>query len=318
MEVYVLTQNGGTEHLQKTTITTPQPGDGEVLIKTRGIGINPIDSQVRNFKEALDIITQGIIPDTVVLGWDVAGVVAEVGPGVEGFKPGDEVFGLINMPGLGATYATYVTASAGQISLKPSKLSFTTAAATPMAALTAWQAVVTLGKVRKGERVLIHGASGGVGHFAVQIAKHLGAYVIGTGSAKNETFIRGLGADEFIDYAAAPFEQKVRDLDLVIDTVNSVEHVLRSISVIKADGSLVFLQPHFQGEIAGHLEAAKVTGHGVFVHSSGKYLNEIAGLIEKGILIPHVSTVLPFERLPEAHQLLENGRAAGKIAVAVN
>jgi len=118
--------------------------------------------------------------------------------------------------------------------------------------------------------------------------------------------------------AAAPFEQKVKDVDVVIDTINSVEHVLRSINVIKTGGRLIFLQPHFQNEIAGHLEAAKISGHGVFVHSSGKELNEIAGLIETGHLTPHVSSVLSFDQLPEAHRLLENGRAAGKIAIAVN
>lgn len=315
MEAYILTQNGGIENLRKVTLPTPQPAYGEVLIKTKGIGINPIDSQVRSSKDILGMITQGNVPDTVILGWDVAGVIEQVGQGVEGFKAGDEVFGLINMPGLGKTYATYLTVSASQIALKPSKLSFTAAAATPMSALTAWQALVTLGQVQKGERVLIHGASGGVGHFAVQLAKYSGAYVIGTGSAKNESFIRGLGADEFLDYAAAPFEQKVKDLDLVIDTVNSVEHVLRSIKVIKTGGRLVYLQPHFQNEVAAHLKAAKVTGQGVFVHSSGKALNEIANLIEKGNLTPHVSTVLSFDQLPEAHRLLENGRATGKIAI---
>jgi len=318
MEAYILKQNGGIEHLQKTTLATPQPAAGEVLIKTKGIGINPIDSQVRSSKYILDMITQGNTPDTVVIGWDVAGIIEQVGAGVEGFKVGDEVFGLINMPGLGSSYATYVSAAASQLSHKPAKLSFTTAAATPMAALTAWQAAVTLGKIRQGERVLIHGASGGVGHFAVQIAKHFGAYVIGTGSAKNESFIRGLGADEFLDYAATPFEQKVKDIDIVIDTVPAVEHVLRSVKVIKTGGRLVYLQPHFQPELAAALEAAKVSGHGVFVHSSAAALQEIAALIEQGALRPHVLTVLSFDELPEAHRLLENGRAAGKIAIAVN
>lgn len=318
MEAYILKQNGGIENLQKTTLPKPQPASGEVLIKTKGIGINPIDSQVRSSKYILDMITQGNTPDTVVIGWDVAGIIEQVGAGAEGFKVGDEVFGLINMPGLGNTYATYVTAAAGQLALKPAKLSFTTAAATPMAALTAWQAAVTLGKIQKGERVLIHGASGGVGHFAVQIAKYFGAYVIGTGSAKNESFIRGLGADEFIDYAAAPFEQQVKDIDIVIDTVPSVEHVMRSIKVIKQGGRLVYLQPHFQPELAPALEAAKVSGHGVFVHSSGETLYEIARLIEQGGLRPHVLTVLAFDELPEAHRLLENGGQAGKIAIAVN
>ncbi|MCF6404895.1 NADP-dependent oxidoreductase [Chitinophaga filiformis] len=318
MEAYILTQNGGIETLQRTTLPTPQPAAGEVLIKTKGIGINPIDSQVRSSKEMLNMITNGNTPDIVVIGWDIAGIIEQVGAGVEGFTAGDEVFGLINMPGLGSTYATHVTAPASQISLKPSKLSFTTAAATPMAALTAWQAVVTLAKVQKGERVLIHGASGGVGHLAVQLAKYLGAYVIGTGSAKNESFILGLGADEFIDYATTPFEQQVKEMDVVIDTVHSIPHVLRSITVVKTGGRLIYLQPHFQSALSPLLEAAHVAGHGVFVHSSGKELREIASLIENGYLQPHVSTVLSFDQLPEAHRLQENGKPAGKIAVAVS
>lgn len=152
---------------------------------------------------------------------------------VDDFKPGDEVYGLLNMPGLGKTYATYVATDAGQLKQKPIRIDFTVAGATPMAATTACQAVVTLGQVKKGEIMLIHAASGGVGHFAVQIAKYLGAHVIGTASAKNEHFVRDLGVDEFIDFTAKPFEQQTQGIDVVIDTINSVEHNLRSISVTK-------------------------------------------------------------------------------------
>ncbi len=318
MEAYILEKNGGIENLKKTTVPTPIIKANEVLIKTKAIGINQIDVQVRNSKDILGMITQGNIPQEVILGWDVAGVVEQAGEGVDDFKPGDEVYGLLNMPGLGNTYATYVAAAASQLVHKPTGLNFIAAGATPMAAMTAWQAVVTLGQVKKGEKVLIHAASGGVGHFAVQIAKYLGAYVIGTASGKNELFVRDLGVDEFIDYTAKPFEQHIQDIDVVIDTINSVEHILRSISVIKKGGRLVYLQPYFQSAIEAQLQATEVSGYGVFVNSSSQVLSEISKLITEGYIIPKVTQVFGFDELPQAQAAVETGRATGKVTVSVN
>jgi len=318
MEAYILEQNGGIENLKKTTLATPLIKENEVLIKTRAIGINPIDVQVRNSRDILGMITQGNIPQQVILGWDVAGIVEHVGKDVDNLKPGDEVYGLLNMPGLGNTYATYVAAPASQLVHKPAELDFIAAGATPMASMTAWQAVVTLGKVKKGERVLIHAASGGVGHFAVQIAKHIGAYVIGTASAKNERFVRALGADEFIDYTVQPFEKHLQDVDVVIDTINAVEHVQRSISVLKKGGRLVYLQPYFQSAIEAQLQAAEVSGYGVFVNSSAEVLAEISKLIRAGHMLPEVTQTFSFDQLPAAQAVVESGRATGKVAVSVN
>jgi len=318
MEAYLLEQNGSIENLKRGTVPTPGIKANEVLIKTKAIGINPIDVLVRNSKDILGMITQGNIPPQVILGWDVAGVVEQSGEEVNGFRPGDEVYGLLNMPGLGNTYATYVTADARQLAHKPTAIDFVAAGATPMAAMTAWQAVVTLAQVKPGEKVLIHGASGGVGHFAVQIAKYLGAYVIGTASAKNKNFVLELGADEFIDYTAKPFEQQLQKVDVVIDTINAVEHILRSISVCKKGGRLVYLQPHFQSAIAAQLQAAEVSGFGVFVNSSGEVLAEISKLIREGHIVPKVTQVFGFNELPQAQAVVESGRATGKIAVSVN
>jgi NADPH:quinone reductase-like Zn-dependent oxidoreductase len=318
MEAYILEQNGGVENLKRTTVPTPLVQPNEVLIKTKAIGINPIDIQVRNSKDILGMITQGNIPEAVVLGWDVAGVVEQTGKDVNGFKVGDEVYGLLNMPGLGNTYATHVAASADHLVHKPVGLDFIAAGATPMAAMTAWQAVVTLGQVKKGERVLIHAASGGVGHFAVQIAKYLGAYVIGTASRKNESFVLALGADEFIDYTAQPFEKQLQQVDVVIDTINSVEHVLRSLSVIKKQGRLVYLQPYFHAAIETQLQEAGVSGYGVFVNSSAEVLGEISKLIREGFIRPLVTQKFSFAQLPEAQAAVESGRAIGKVAVSVD
>ncbi|WP_158827391.1 NADP-dependent oxidoreductase [Mucilaginibacter lacusdianchii] len=318
MEAYIFEQNGGRENLKKVTLNTPALQEGEVLIKTKAIGINPIDIQVRHSKDMLSMITGGKVPQQVILGWDVAGIIEDVGENVIGFKSGDEVYGLVNMPGLGATCATNVVASASQLAHKPDILNFTAAGATPMAALTAWQAVITLGEIKAGEKVLIHAASGGVGHFAVQLAKNLGAYVIGTASAKNEFFVRNLGVDEFIDYTAQPFEQQVHDVDVVIDTINSVEHLLRSVQVIKKNGRLVYLQPHFAGAIQAQLDMAGVSGFGVFVHSSAEVLNEISALIAEGKITPQVTQEFKFDQLREAQFVVESGRATGKIVVNVN
>jgi NADPH:quinone reductase-like Zn-dependent oxidoreductase len=318
MEAYILEQNGSLENLKRVTLNMPALQEGEVLLKTKAIGINQIDIQVRSSKDMLGLITGGHIPQQVILGWDAAGIVEEVHDSVTAFRPGDEVYGLLNMPGLGATYATHIVALASQLVHMPKALSFTTGGATPMAAMTAWQAVVTLGQVKAGETVLIHAASGGVGHFAVQLAKNLGAYVIGTASARNESFVRNLGVDEFIDYTAQPFEGLVHDVDVVIDTINSVEHLLRSIQVIKKNGRLVYLQPHFAGAIQSQLDTAGIRGYGVFVNSSAEVLTEISGLVEAGKVKPKVTQEFDFNRLPEAQAALASGRATGKIVVNVN
>jgi NADPH:quinone reductase-like Zn-dependent oxidoreductase len=318
MEAYILTQNGGLENLKRSTLATPELKSGEVRIETRAIGINSIDIQVRNSKDSLNMITGGNIPQQVILGWDVAGVVVKVAEGVTEFKIGDEVFGLVNMPGLGGTYATHVAAAANQLVLKPKGIDFIAAGGTPMAALTAWQAIVTLGQVKAGDKVLIYGASGGVGHFAVQFAKQRGAYVIGVASGKNESFVRSLGVDEFMDYTAQPVDSLVKELDIVMDTVNSVEHLLSSIQLVKKGGRFVYLQPHLAEAIQPQLEVAEVNGFSVFVNSSGENLTAIGHLISEGKVVPHVTSVFEFDELPAAQVKVESGITTGKVVVTAN
>lgn len=318
MKAFILKQNGGIENLVKRDVPLPEPKDNEVLIQTKGIGINQVDSAVRAYGQMLDIITQGNIPEFVILGWDVSGEIVKTGNGVTQFKKGDQVFGLINMPGLGSTNAEYVVADTSQIVLIPENYDYIKAAATPLAALTAWQALVKFGKLAAGEKILIHGAAGGVGHFAVQMAKSIGAYVVGTGSLKNKDYILGIGADEYLDYNSSPFEEQVSDFDIVIDTVPAVGHIKRSIKVVKKGGRVVFLQPHFYEELAVEFDYAGVSGYGVFVNSSGEDLLEIAKLIEAGKIKTTVSKVFHFDKLPEAHNAIEEGGIVGKIAVTLN
>ncbi|MDJ1486221.1 NADP-dependent oxidoreductase [Cytophagaceae bacterium YF14B1] len=317
MKSYILKANGGIENLVESSDSIRDIQPDEVLIKTKAIGLNPIDSAVRQYPHMLEMITQSNIPDKVILGWDVAGVIEKVGSQVTSFQEGDVVYGLLNMPGLGRTNATYVAASSTHIALKPAQLTFAQAAAVPMAALTAYQAVLQA-QITPGERVLVHGASGGVGHFAVQIAKQLGAYVIGTSSAKNKAFVESLGVDEWIDYQARPFEEVVAKVDVVIDTVNSVEHIRRSISVLTTGGRLVYLQPHFESQLEDALAKASVRGYGIFVNSSGENLTKISELIEKGFVRAHVSQEFAFSQLPQAHLALEAGQTPGKIVVRVD
>lgn len=319
MEAYILEQNGGLENLKKTVdLIDLIPKEDEVLIETKAIGINPIDAQVRNSKDMLTMISAGSVPPAVILGWDVAGVVKQVGESVTKFAAGDHVYGLINMPGLGQTYATQVIAPEAHLSHKPTSISFEMAAATPMAAMTAWQSVVTLGKIRKGETVLIHGASGGVGHFAAQFAKHIGAYIIATASTRNEEFVKSLGVDVFIDYTKVDFQNQLDQVDVVIDTVNSISHVQQSIQVIKAKGRLVYLQPHFSEEIRPQLEAAHVEGYGVFVNSSGEILDQISSLMQVSNIRPKVTQTFAFEELPLAQHFVEEGGTAGKVVVIID
>src|SRR6478609_5637824 len=235
MKAYILTSPGPAENLQLIDLPVPTPAAGEVLIKVKAISLNPVDVKTREGKG-----TYGRIKDQtpLILGWDISGVVDAIGSGVSKFKKGDEVFGMINFPGHGKAYAEYVVAPENHLAIKPTNITPSEAAAASLAALTAWQALVTNAKVSKGQHVLIHGAAGGVGHYAVQIAKFLGAYVIGTSSAAKKDFVLSLGADEHFDYTEHKFEETYHDLDMVLDTVGG-DNMLRSIGMVKRGGKLI-------------------------------------------------------------------------------
>jgi NADPH:quinone reductase-like Zn-dependent oxidoreductase len=235
---------------------------------------------------------------------------------VQTFKKGDEVFGLVKFPGNGKGYAEYVTAPADQLALKPSNVSFEEAASASLAALTAWQSLVTHGKLQKGEKILIHAASGGVGHYAVQIAKYLGAYVVGTASAVNREFVLSLGADEFIDYTTEKFEENVKDADLVLDPIAG-DHVQRSLDAVKPGGRVVTLLTFFEGPIAEKARAKGVFTHRQNVVSNGRDQRQIAGLLEKGAIRSHISETFSFDEIGKAHQQIATGKTKGKIVVKV-
>ena len=297
---------GGPEVLQLEEAPRPEPGPGEVLVRQAAAGVNPVDWKVRARGRFL-----GDPPFTV--GWDVAGVVEEG----EGFEPGERVFGMPRFPKEAAAYAEYVTAPSDELARTPDALSDVETGAIPLAGLTAWQALVDIADVQPGQRVLILAAAGGVGHFAVQIAKARGAYVIGTARFAKEAFLEELGVDEAVDYTADPVESVVSDVDLVLDLVGG-ESTQPTIACLR-DGGLFIAVPSASAldklkELAG--ERVRVTG--VLVHPDRAGLEALAELAEAGQLKVSIDQTFPLEQAPQAHQWGETGRTQGKLVLTVD
>lgn len=313
MKAIMLNEAGGTEQLIYKELPIPAIQENEVLVQVKAISINPVDVKTRSGKGFYGRIKD---ENPLILGWDISGVVTETGRNVSTFKKGDEVFGMVNFPGHGKAYAEYVSAPDIHLALKPENISHEEAAASTLVALTAWQALATNAKIKSGDRVLIHAASGGVGHFAVQIAKHFGAYVVGTSSAKNKDFVLSLGADEHIDYQAQPFEHAVSNIDMVLDAIGG-EYIDRSLAVIKQGGTLISIPTGLNETVTEKAKAKKINSYFILVQSSGSDMQQIAGLLEKGLVKPHISATYPFEEMANAHQQIESGRTVGKIVITL-
>jgi NADPH:quinone reductase-like Zn-dependent oxidoreductase len=299
---------GGPEVLKYEDAPKPQAGPGEVLIRVHAASVNPVDWKIR--AGYLQQMLKYKLP--VTLGWDVSGVVDSVGAGATRLKPGDEVYSRPDMTRDG-TYAEYVAVKESEVALKPKSIDHPTAAAIPLAALTAWQALYDAAKISAGQKLLIHGAAGGVGTFAVQLAKLKGAHVIATASKKNHDFLRSLGADECIDYNTTKFEDVVHDADAVLDTITG-ETMERSWPVLKKGGILVsILEPPKPEKAAAH----NCRCHHTFVQANVEELNELAKLVDAGKLKVIIEKVYP---LPEARAAQESnaaGHTRGKIVLRV-
>ncbi|KOV44398.1 MULTISPECIES: NADP-dependent oxidoreductase [Streptomyces] len=306
MRAIVVKEWGGPENLVEREIERPEPGLGEVLVRVHAAGVNPVDWKTR---ASGALIAWG---ETPIVGWDVSGTVEAVGPGVTLYAPGDEVYGMPHFPRQAGGYAEYVVAPARHFARKPASLDHVQAAALPLAALTAWQALVDTAGITAGQRVLVHAAAGGVGHLAVQIAKARGAYVIGTASAAKHEVLRELGADELIDYRSVDFAEAVSDVDVVLDALGG-ETAERSLKVLRSGGHLVSL-PGPDSVPAG---ADGVNASWVLVDPDLKGLEAIADLADKGLLKPLVETVLPLAEAARAHEIGEQGRTTGKIVLTV-
>lgn len=299
---------GGPEALVYEDVPMPAINDDDVLIKVEAAGINPIDWKVRS---GLRKDPNRHLP--LILGWDVSGVIERLGKNVVNFQPGDEVYSRPDVTRNGA-YAEYIAVRASEIALKPQSLGHKEAAAVPLAGITAWQGLFTHGKLQKGQKVLIQGASGGVGTLAVQLAKWSGAYVIGTASAKNVEFLRQLGADEVIDYEKEHFENKLHNIDLVFDTIGG-DTQIKSLNVLKPGGILVSTVGIKDEEM---VKARGITGIAYMAQSSSEQLQQMAQLIDQGRLMPIISKTFPLPGAAEAQKESEEGHTRGKIVLIVD
>lgn len=301
---------GGPEVLREIELPRPTPGPSEVLVRVHAAGLNPTDWKHR----ALDGLF--LPPPPFVLGWDVSGVVEAVGFGVTLFAPGDEVFGMLPYPYGHGSMAEYVTGPARAFARKPESVDHIVAGATPLAALTAWQALVDTAKVEAGQRVLIHAAAGGVGHLAVQIAKARGAYVIGTASAAKHEQLRALGADELIDYRTVDFAEAVRDVDIVLDTLGA-ENSLRSLPTLRAGGLLITIKPTGVEELRAAADRLGVRMAALLVEADHAGMTAIADLLATGTIAPTIAGVFPLADSAQAHALGDTDRTFGKLVVTV-
>ncbi|QKV96016.1 NADP-dependent oxidoreductase [Streptomyces sp. NA02950] len=305
----VITQHtaGDPSVLEIVEADRPEPGYGQVLIKTRAIGVNPVDGHVRSG----ELPMLGEPPFTV--GWDIAGTVETAGPGVSAFAPGDEVLGMLALPGAGNTYAEYVLASVNEIVHKPAGLTIEQAAGLPMAGLTAWQSLVGLARIQPGQRVLVHRAAGGVGHLAVQIAKARGAHVIGTASAGKHDLLSRLGVDQPVDYRTRDFTE-AGQVNVVFDLVGG-GYGERSASLVTAGGVLVSAYPQDTGVTPGLVAQLGIRHAITVVSPSAPDLAQLAALVEAGQLTVHVDQVLPLAEAAKAHEIIAAGQVTGKLVL---
>lgn len=294
---------GGPDVLEITEVPRPEPEPTEVLVRVTAAGVNPVDWKTRANGGYL-----GDPPFTV--GWDVAGVVEELGFGVTRFAVGDRVFGMPAFPREAGAYAEYASSRSRQLAAIPDGLSDVEAAALPLGALIAWQALVDTAHVGPGQRVLIQAAAGGVGHLAVQIAKAQGAHVIGTARADQHDFVRELGIDEAIDYTQQDVGQTVRDIDVVLDLVGG-ETGLRSLPVLRDGGLLISVPSSADVEALRQAASDRIRVTGILVEPDRTGMEAIAALVDRGALRVHVAKTFPLTEAARAHELGESGRTGG-------
>lgn len=302
---------GGVETMALVETQAPEAAFGEVLVRVAAAGVNPVDVYTRQgmaYNKMLDL--------PFVNGWDVAGVVEETGYGVTRFRRGDRVFGMPWFPRAAGGYAEYVTAPARHFARIPDGTGFAEAAALPLAGLTAWQMLTEVAEVGAGQRVLVAGAAGGVGHLAVQIAKALGAHVIGTARAAKHGFLRELGADEMVDYTATKVAAAVRDADAVIQMFGG-EHGLEALECLRPGGILVSGQAAWTPGMHERAAELGVRATGYLVDPDGAGMENLAGLIRDGLLKVHVERELPLADAAEAHRMIATGRTTGKVVLNV-
>ncbi|MEB7367633.1 MULTISPECIES: NADP-dependent oxidoreductase [Staphylococcus] len=310
MKAIVIENYGHSNELVEKEVETPLIQDNQILIEQHATSINPIDWKLREgyLKDSLDF------DFPIILGWDSAGVIKKAGKDVTQFNVGDRVFARPSTTPQG-TYAEYVATEESLAAKVPDNVSFEEAASVPLAGLTAWQCLVDFSQIKKGDKVLIQAGSGGVGSFAIQFAKHFGAYVATTASDKNEKLVKDLGADYFINYKEENFNEVLNDYDIVVDTLGG-EILDQSFDVLKSGGKLVSTagEPDQQKAKENNIKAGFI-----WLEENGKQLSEIAELLENGEVKPVIGHTLSLseEGLREAHELSETHHAKGKIVIKI-
>ncbi|EHP41005.1 alcohol dehydrogenase [Cupriavidus basilensis OR16] len=332
MKAFLLDRYGKQRALRCAEVPSPKLGEDEVMVQVHAAGVNLLDSKIRDGE--FKLILPYRLP--VVLGHDVAGVVVEVGSRVRQFKPGDEVYARPDDFRIG-TFAEYIAVKEASLAIKPKALSMEEAASIPLVGLTAWQALIEKANLKKGQKVFIQAGSGGVGTFAIQLAKHVGATVATTTSSANTDLVRGLGADVVIDYKKDDFEKVLQGYDVVLHSQDATA-LEKSLRVLKPGGTLISISgppdPAFARGIGAPWfvrSAVRLLSYGVrkrairrdlkysflFMKASGRQLSEITSLIDAGAIRPVLDRVFSFDSTNEAMAYVEKGRAKGKVVVRV-
>jgi NADPH:quinone reductase-like Zn-dependent oxidoreductase len=330
VKALILDRYGSSGGLRLGDMPEPALRDGDVLVEVHAAGVNPLDSKIRSGE--FKLILPYRLP--LILGNDVAGVVVRTGPKVRRFKPGDEVYARPHHDRIG-TFAEYVAMDEADVALKPNNLTMAEAASIPLVALTAWQALIGIAKLKRGQKVFIHAGSGGVGTIAIQLAKHFGATVATTTSAANMDLVKSLGADIVIDYKKDDFAAILSGYDVVLNSLGK-DALEKSLEVLKPGGQLISISgppdPAFGREIGANVvvrqimralssrirQKAKrraVRYAFLFMRANGRQLDEITDLVESGIIRPVVDRLLPFEAAKEALAYVETGHAKGKVVI---
>jgi NADPH:quinone reductase-like Zn-dependent oxidoreductase len=306
MKAVVAHEYGAPEVLKFEEMPRPEPKENEALVRVIASAVNPADPLTLSGKYAKEFGTH--LP--LIPGYDIAGVVEKTGANVTKLKVGDAVYGY---PTFGGGWAEYVTVQEWEVAQKPASLNFVEAAAVPMGALTAWQALVDVAKLQAGQTILIHGGSGGVGSFAVQVAKARGAHVIATASTANQDLLKQLGADEAVDYTKTRFEDVAKDVDAVLDPVGK-ETLTRSYGVVKKGGIVMSLVARPD---PAEIKKRGIRGAGISVHPDAEDLTEIAQLIDGGKIKPIVTQVLPLSEAVAAQRQAATHHTRGKVVLRI-
>lgn len=315
MKAVQIHEFGDVDVLKYENVEQPEPQAGEVLVRVRAAGINPADCVSRQFPVPITTGAKGL---PYILGWDISGEVVALGEGVTQFTVGDEVYGMPRFPGEAKAYSQYITSPVSDLALKPQHLPHQEAAGIPLAALTAWQALFDSAHLQAGQVVFISGGAGGVGHFAIQLAKWRGAKVITTTSTRNVEFVRSLRADVVIDYTKQSLADVVKDVDVVLDTIGG-DVLKQSFKVAKRGSRIVSIPGHKGVREIGEQLAPQygVSFDLILVHPSGEQMAEMAELFDADQLKVHLDAVFPLKDVAQAHKLSESGHVRGKLVLIV-